>query len=115
MATPRTAALGLTVGAIFAAFLTLWLRVVPFLAIAAGASALVLILVLAAAFAEDAEAADTAWRRAVTGSPPGVAGRSPGDSSSYEPAHWDQPVPAAAAAERGERDEAAAAEEGADG
>jgi hypothetical protein len=112
MATPRTVALGLAVGTIFAAYLLLWLRVVPFLAIAAGASALVLILVLAAAFAEDAEAADAAWRRAVSDLPPGVAGRSPGEPSSYEPAHWEEPTaraggpsgPAGAPAEADEAD-----------
>lgn len=91
MATPRTVALGLAVGLIFAGYLALWLRVVPYLALAAGASALVLILVLAAAFEEDAEAADAAWREAVADAAPGVAGRKPGEASAYEPATWDQP------------------------
>ena len=92
MATPRTIALGLAVGIIFAAYLAFWLRVPPYLALAAGASALVLILVLAAAFEEDAEAADAAWRDAVGDAPAGVAGRQPGEPSAYEPARWDEPT-----------------------
>jgi hypothetical protein len=92
MATPRTVALGLAVGVLFATYLALWLRVPPYLALAAGASALVLILVLAAAFEEDAEVADEAWREAVADVPAGVAGRPPGEPSAYEPASWDQPA-----------------------
>jgi hypothetical protein len=91
MATPRTVALGLAVGMIFAAYLAFWLRVVPYLALAAGASALVLILVLAAAFGEDAEAADAAWREAVGTSEPEIAGRLPGEPTPYEPRRWSQP------------------------
>lgn len=89
MATTRTVALGLAVGAIFAGYLAFWLHVVPYVSIAAGASALVLILVLAAAFGEDAEAADAAWREAAGGS----AGREPGYPSAHEPSAWVQPAP----------------------
>jgi apolipoprotein N-acyltransferase len=87
MATSRTVALGLAVGVIFACYLAFWLHVVLYIATAAGASALVLILVLAAAFGEDAEVADAAWRRAAGAR----AGREPGERSAYEPATWAQP------------------------
>lgn len=89
MATRRTVALGLAVGVIFAAYLAFWLHIVPYLALAIGASALVLILLLAAAFGEDAEVADAAWRDAVGP----TAGREPGQPSAYEPSTWPQPKP----------------------
>jgi len=89
MASPRTIALGLAVGTIFAGYLALWLHFVAFVALALGASALVLILLLAAAFGEDAEETDRAWR-AAAGS---IAGRTPGERSSHEPATWQQPRP----------------------
>ncbi|HET7028549.1 MAG TPA: hypothetical protein VFI28_12720 [Candidatus Limnocylindrales bacterium] len=89
MASPRTIALGLAVGTIFAGYLALWLHFVAFVALALGASALVLILVLAAAFGEDAEEAERAWR-AAAGS---IAGRTPGERSSDEPSTWQQPRP----------------------
>ncbi len=95
MASPRTIALGLAVAILFAAYLAFWLHLPPYLSLAAGASALVLILVLAAAFEEDAEASDAAWRSAVADAPAGVAGRPPGEPSAYEPARWDQPAPPA--------------------
>jgi hypothetical protein len=93
MATTRTVALGLAVGVIFAAYLAFWLHIVPYIALAMGASALVLILVLAAAFGEDAEAADAAWRTAAGP----IAGREPGQPSRYEPAVWSQVSPRDAA------------------
>lgn len=99
MATPRTVALGLAVGLVFAVYLAFWLRVIPYLALAAGASALVVILLLAAAFGEDAEVVDRAWRDALTESPGGLREREPGEPTSREPAAWVQPEPAGAAPE----------------
>jgi hypothetical protein len=100
MATTRTVALGLAVGAIFAAYLAFWLHVIPYVSMAAGASALVLILVLAAAFGEDAEVADAAWREAAG---PG-AGRDPAQPSAHEPRDWVQPEPRHEARVAGEND-----------
>jgi hypothetical protein len=105
MATTRTIVLGVAVGVIFAAYLAFWLHVVAFLAVAAGASALVLILLLAAAFGEDAEDADAAWREATAAHGAAVAGRTAGEPTRYEPATWFQPEPRAdpASAEDGKR------------
>jgi hypothetical protein len=100
MATRRTIALGVAVGVIFAIYLAFWLHVVLYIATAAGASALVLILVLAAAFGDDAEVADAAWRRAAGA----TAGREPGERSAYEPPAWAQPKPRGGAGE-GDDDE----------
>jgi hypothetical protein len=109
MATPRTVMLGIAVGAIFAAYLGFWLRVVPYFALAAGASALVLILVLAAAFGEDAEVIDRAWRDAEVDRQPNLAGREPGQPTRSEPAQWAQPEP-----RRADADPTAAVVPGAD-
>jgi hypothetical protein len=89
MASPRTIALGLAIATLFSAYLALWLHVVAFVALALGASSLVLILVLSAAFGEDAEEAEEAWRAAAGP----LAGRSPGERSEHEPATWTQPLP----------------------